>query len=126
MFSCEFCEILRTHFLQNTSGRFLLHGSEYASGKHCENGLISQTHRYSPSLVGYSHPSEIIPSLQSLLTISLRKIHVQDFSLVVYLKLTIVLKYYFCYIYFSIIFCKYSEKLDFNIELEEYFQIYIL
>ena len=62
------------------------------------------------SVVGYSHPSEMIP--QRLQTVSLRKIHMQDFSLD--LKLTIVLKYWYC------------EKLDFNTELEEYFQIYIL
>ena len=62
------------------------------------------------SVVGYSHPSEMIP--QRLQTVSLRKIHMQDFSLD--LKLTIVLKYWYC------------EKLDFNTEMEEYFQIYIL
>ena len=73
------------------------------------------------SRVWYSHPYKIISSSQSL-----RKIHVQDFSSVADLKLTIVLKYWLCHRYFPTIFCKYCEKLDFNTESEDYFQIYIL
>ena len=79
-----------------------------------------------PSLVCYSHPYEIIWSSQSQLTISLWKIHVEDFNWVADSKRTIVLKYQLCHRYFPTIFCKYCEKLDFNTESEDYFQIYIL
>ena len=67
-----------------------------------------------PSLVGYNYPSETIPSSQNLLTIGFLKTHLQDFSWVVDLKLTVVLKYQYC------------EKLDFNREMENYFRVNIL